>query len=75
MKYQKRKHTLVVEMTLSQAVTDTDAVRALRVLLDRIDKEAKPVWANDRGVYAEKFIAKSFARVVRGRLTSPRLSA
>lgn len=61
----KRKHRVVVEVTFSKPVTDREAVQGAGLLIERIDKDANPVWSNALGIYAVKLTAKSYPRVRR----------
>ncbi len=61
----KRKHRVVVELTTSKAIDAQDAVRAMLILIQRIDLGAKPIWANNSNIYADKLTAKNFDRVAR----------
>ncbi len=61
----KRKHRLVVEMTTSKPLTEIDAVRGLRILLDeRTNLDQAPIWLTGN-VYCDKLVPKQFSRVVR----------
>lgn len=49
-----RKHRLVIDITLSRAVTKRDAAKALRLLLDEIDKDQHPIWVSEPAIYCNK---------------------
>jgi hypothetical protein len=68
----RRKHRVVVKITTSYALTERDATRAMQVLLDRIDKDQKPIYPTGgagvhvgSGLYADKLTAKQFSFVNR----------
>jgi hypothetical protein len=64
MAHKQRKHRVVVEITTSRPVSDRDAVSALTMLLDLMDKEARPIWQHRSPVYVDKLDVKSFPRVL-----------
>ena len=58
----RKKHRLVVDLTVNKPITDREAVRELGLITDRMDLEAASSRNND--VYAEKISVKSFDRVL-----------
>lgn len=60
----RKKNRVVVEITTNKPLTEKEAVQAMSLLLDRIDTDQKPIWANASNVYADKLTSKSFSRVV-----------
>lgn len=63
----RRKHRLVLEVTISKPLTDDDAVRGLRLVLSRLDLDASPIWSTDNSPYVDKIEVKSYGRVVSAR--------
>jgi len=61
---ERRKNRLVVEFTTSHPLNEREARQALSLLLERIDLDAKPVWANDSGIYGQKLEVKEFNKVL-----------
>lgn len=62
----RRKHRLVIEVTVSSPITEADAVRGLQLVLDdRLDVQASPIWDTVRSVYVDKLRVKAWSRVIR----------
>lgn len=60
-----KKHRLVIEVTTSAPVTERDIVRGLQQVLDeRLDLDAKPIWAYARSPYIDKLKVKAFSMVI-----------
>jgi hypothetical protein len=60
----RRKHQLIIEATFSQAITEKEAVRALGLLMDRLDLQAEPIWARHPDIYCDKLTFKELTRVL-----------
>lgn len=60
----RRKHRLVVDISLSSPVTERDAVKALTTLHERLDLDAKPIWPHTPGNYAQKLTVQAFSRTL-----------
>jgi hypothetical protein len=70
MNYLRRKNKVVIEITTSAAMTERDAVKALRLVLDtRLDLEKAPIWATDNSPHINKLAVKSFHRVTCRRMS------
>jgi len=55
----RRKHRLYVDVTFSSPVSRRKAAYGLRLVLDdRLDLQAKPVWAYDGSPYIDKLSIK-----------------
>jgi hypothetical protein len=66
MNYLRKKNKVVVEITTSAAMTERDAVKALRLVLDtRLDS----IWAPDNSPHINKLAVKSFHRVTCRRMS------
>ena len=61
----KRKHRVVVEITTDKHITAREARQAMSLLLERVDADDTPIWANAREVYAVKLNAREYERVAR----------
>jgi hypothetical protein len=64
MKHKHRKHRVVVEITTSRPVSDREAVSALKLVLERTDRYAFPIWQKDGQIYIDNLDVKSFSRVL-----------
>lgn len=64
----RKKHRLVIEVTFSRPVTAKEAAQGTSLVLDeRLDLQAKPVWASEPTIYIDKISRpKEFSRVIRG---------
>jgi hypothetical protein len=61
----KRKHRVVVEITTNKPITARAARIAVDLLLERVDTQVAPIWANGSNIYADKLTCKEFDRVMR----------
>lgn len=52
----RRKHRLYVDITVSEAMSKRRAAKALRLMLDRIDLQAQPIWAHEKSPYCDKLV-------------------
>jgi hypothetical protein len=51
----RRKHRLYIDVTYSSPVARRDAAKGLQMVLnERLDLQAKPVWAYDNTPYIDK---------------------
>lgn len=58
------KNRVIVEITTSHRLTEAEAAKAVSLLLDRVDTQAKPIWATLPNVYAEKLSVKEYGRTL-----------
>lgn len=61
-----RKHRLVVEVTFNQPITDLAATKVLTLALDKLDKDAHPIYATGK-LYIDKLVVKSLRRLLRSK--------
>lgn len=55
-----RKHRVALDITFSRPLTDGEAVRAAKLVLDGLDLDARPVYATPRHqLYMDKLAVKS----------------
>jgi hypothetical protein len=62
----KRKHRVVIELTTSKPISDREAVCAVVLMLDQMDKETRflPIWQKHPDIYIDNIDVKSFPRVL-----------
>lgn len=59
----KRKHRLVIEVTVTRPITELHAASGLRNVLDDLDLQRRPMWITAPPNYVEKLEVKTFSRV------------
>ena len=64
----RRKHRLYVDVTFSNPQTADDAARGLRIMLDRLDLAAAPVWVSLPATYVDKLVVLNARRSVAAKL-------